>query len=405
MRLFLSSQDLGHHAELAHTMCAPGMRVAFIINAMDYVDPAIRLEKVDRKRQLFEDAGFHFDEVDLRDYFGKPEQLEVRLQDFDFAWCSGGNTFILRRAMRASGFDDILLKRLQEDSIMYGGSSAGSCVAAPSLHGIERGDRPDPDTVPADYPDSSIIWDGLNLVPFMMVPHCDQEWFSSEADATVQALQATNTPHELLNDGEVVIVDGDDTRVLRPNHEHSRYEPISQKPYCCVPTCLQIVLQRNGLPKPSQEEIGIELGLVVPPEYADEFENVTVRDEPIVSSGFGTRIQDPNYSVETLIEKKGWPFSFSRTLATQISDVNKLRDLLTDVESRNADALICYQNDRGYGHVVVFDRLIDNDVWFVDPSPNYDKWRSMSIAEVYKRIQAHGDVNSGGIWHLEKMGD
>lgn len=403
MRLFLSSQDLGHHAELAYKMCGPGKRVAFIANAGDYTAPEERSEKVGRKKLLFEAAGFTFTEIDLRDYFGKPDQLAATLNDFDFVWCNGGNTFILRRAMRASGLDAILQERLKEDSIMYGGSSAGACICAPSLKGIDRGDRPSADVVPDEYPDKTTDWEGLGLVPFMIVPHCDQEWFSASADETVLSLEADNLPYQLLNDGEVVVVDGDTTTVLRPEPQNSRYRPIGQKPYCCVPTCIQMVLEKNGLPKLSQEAIGIELGLVVPPEYAEEFENVPVSETPVASSGFGTRIQDPDYSLEHLIEKEQWPFRLELKLASTIADEQALIDMLQAVEARDGDALICYQNDRSTGHVTVFNRMVNNKIDIIDPSPLHDKWRSLEIGDVYQRIRDHGDANVGGIWLLERV--
>lgn len=403
MRLFLSSQDLGHHAELAFEMCGPGKRVAFVMNAQDDLDAREREEKVARKKLLFESAGFTFQELDLRKYFGKQEALAAHLNDFDLVWCNGGNTFILRRAMHASGLDTILKKRLADDTIMYGGSSAGSCVCAPSLHGIERGDRPHPDVVPAGYPDVSTIWEGLDLVPFMIIPHGDQEWFSANIDPTILALQERGAPYQLLNDGEVVIVENGETKILQPNHDNTRYWPITQKPYCCVPTSLQMVLQKNQLPKLSQEVIGNELGLVVSPEYADEFEHVQVSEQPIVSSGFGTRIQDPDFSLERLIKKQKWPFILTKRLASNIDSEQTLRDILTIVERRDDDALICYQNDKGYGHVAVFDRVIDDKLRIVDPSPNDDKWREISMADMYARIQAHGDKNFGGVWLLERV--
>lgn len=402
MRLFLSSQDLGHHADLAYELCGPGKRAAIIVNAQDYLPEEERAEKVGRKIAMFSEAGFTAEELDLRDYFGKAHDLETYLQNIDLVWGNGGNTFILRRAMQASGLDEILKERLTDDSIMYGGSSAGSCVCAPSLKGIDHGDRPYPDVVPAAYPSKEIIWEGLGLVPFMVVPHCDQEWFNLNADETIKVLQAQKTAYVALNDGEVIIVDGAETRILQPAHESTRYRPISQKPYCCVPTSLQMALEKNGLPKLTQEAIGAQLGLVVPPAYADEFENVQVSEAPVVSSGFGTRIQDPAYSLEHLISEMQWPFALTKHLSSTLANEESLHRLLDSVESKDGDALICYQNDKGYGHVVVFDRIIDGQIRIVDPSPDFDKWREMSVSEVYDRIQKHGDKNMGGLWILER---
>lgn len=206
MRLFLSSQDLGNYADVAFKMCGPGKKVACILNAQDDVSSEERTDKLTRKRAMFEEAGFSFQELDLRNYFSKQTKLKPILKDFDFIWVNGGNTFILRRAMQASGFDTLIKELLAKDQIMYGGSSAGSCVCAPSLRGIDVGDRPHPDAVPDNYPNKEIIWDGLNLVPFMIVPHCDQDWFRESANESIKALEALGIEHIPLNDGEVVII-------------------------------------------------------------------------------------------------------------------------------------------------------------------------------------------------------
>lgn len=215
MRLFLSSQDLGNHADVAFEMCGPGKRVACILNAQDDVSIEERTDKLTRKRAMFEEAGFSFEELDLRKYFGKQAELKTKLKEFDLIWGNGGNTFILRRAMAASGFNSLIKEMLSNDDIMYGGSSAGSCVCAPSLRGIDRGDRPHPDAVPKGYPNKEIIWEGLGLVPFMVVPHCDQDWFIESADESVAALKALGVEYVPLNDGEVVTVNGSTKEILR----------------------------------------------------------------------------------------------------------------------------------------------------------------------------------------------
>lgn len=215
MRLFLSSQDLGNHPEVAFKMCGAEKRVACILNAADDVSLEERADKLARKKTMFEEAGFSFEELDLREYFGKQAELAAKLKNIDFVWGNGGNTFILRRAMQASGFDSIIKKLLSRDEIMYGGSSAGSCVCAPSLRGIDRGDRPHPDAVPDGYPNKSIIWEGLNLVPFMIVPHCDQDWFEESANESIKALEDLGFQYIPLNDGEVVIIDGNKKEILK----------------------------------------------------------------------------------------------------------------------------------------------------------------------------------------------
>lgn len=184
--------------------------------------------------------------------------------------------------------------------------------------------------------------------------------------------------------------------------EDTRYIPLTQQPYCCVPTSIQMVLYKNGLPLLSQEEIGLDLGLTVSAQEADLFYDVPAYDEPIVSSGFGTRIQDPDYGLEKLIQKREWPFELSLFLASSLQSREAFIELLTDAEAHDNDVLLCHQNDRGYGHVVVFDRLTDEGVRIVDPSPSHAKWRTIEVDDMYDRIVRHGDNNYGGAWVLKQ---
>lgn len=185
--------------------------------------------------------------------------------------------------------------------------------------------------------------------------------------------------------------------------QDSRYVPFVQQPYCCVPTCLQMVAYKNKLPVLSQEYIGAKLGLVVPPEDAGYFYNVAVSEKPVVSSGYGTRIQDSDYSLETFLATEQWPLKVIQKLASTLTSESVLFEQLSQVEADQGDALICLQNDRGYGHVMVFDRLVSDGIRVIDPSPQHAKWRTLPVAEVYDRIQRHGDDNFGGLWVLERL--
>lgn len=63
--------------------------------------------------------------IDLKEYFNQQEHLEQRVESLDLLWVCGGNTFILRHAMKLSGLDEILRKFHQKKHpLIYGGESA-----------------------------------------------------------------------------------------------------------------------------------------------------------------------------------------------------------------------------------------------------------------------------------------
>lgn len=205
MRLFLSSQGFGNHADRLLKMMGHNKKVLFVDNAKDYLADSERTAHVAKKRLEFEHVGLQFEELDLRDYFGKKNDLAQRLDGVGLLFMSGGSTFILRRAMKYSGLDELIIDNLARDTFVYAGSSAGSCVAAPHLHGTEYGDPPD--KIPAGYQDE-VIWSGLGLVDFHIVPHYLSDWFGASAHQMEQYCKDHDVPYITLTDGQVYVVDG-----------------------------------------------------------------------------------------------------------------------------------------------------------------------------------------------------
>ena len=169
MRLYLSSYRIGDSAGSLLALLSGGQeksqtfpvrprdrsdwgngpRAAIIENALDlYSEEAREMHQ----REIYDPAaelaslGIGSNRLDLRKYFGRAEALEAELAGYDLVWAVGGNAFVLRRAMQASGFDDVITRMLDKDQIVYGGFSAGAVVAAPSLCGMHLMD--DPNEVP-----------------------------------------------------------------------------------------------------------------------------------------------------------------------------------------------------------------------------------------------------------------
>jgi dipeptidase E len=203
MRLYLSSHGIGNHVDMLHEMVGANKKVLYIDNAKDDLDEAARAQHVTEKHAEFEKAGFDFYELDLRKYIGKSDLLAKIVAGAGLVWAGGGNTFLLRRAMKYSGLDTMLQNDLKKDLFVYGGSSAGSIVATKTLRGTEMGD--DPYVVPAGY-NEEIIWQGLGLLYLQLVPHFESEWFGDEAQAMVDYFEENGLKYATLKDGEVYVV-------------------------------------------------------------------------------------------------------------------------------------------------------------------------------------------------------
>jgi dipeptidase E len=210
MALYLSSFRMGDRFDELLAGLEPGAKVAVISNAVDFIPTE---ERADYLRTVFDPVrefvthGLNAIDIDLRGFFGKAKELDEMLADVRLVWAVGGNVFLLRRAMRASGLDDILKRRLARRSLIYGGWSAGAVVAGPTLRGIEIMDNPD--VVIATY-GMEPIRDGLGLIDYAIVPHFESDHPEAEsADRAHRYMTENAIKHTTLRDGEVIVISAD----------------------------------------------------------------------------------------------------------------------------------------------------------------------------------------------------
>lgn len=203
MKLFCASYKIGNATEDFRRLFA-GKRTALIANATDWhKDDVQRAEKVADEQVMFADHGGSLEDLDLRAYFGKSDLLAKVFAEYDAVWVRGGNTFTLRQAMFLSGFDHLLLDRVADPDFVYGGYSAGICILAPDLHGIELADEP---TVVV-YPDAPVLWDGLGIVPYSFLPHYQSDHEESAlVDTCLQYCIDHKIPFKALRDDEVLLL-------------------------------------------------------------------------------------------------------------------------------------------------------------------------------------------------------
>ncbi len=203
MHLYLSSFRFGDHASELRKL-AHGDQAVVIANALDYSDDVARKRAgTQREVEGLGELGFCAREIDLRAYFGRSEALRRDIAGDHLIWVMGGNAFLLRRAFKLSGLDEYLLARTGDDSIVYGGYSAGAIVVTPTLRGIELVDPPS--ATAAGY-DEEVIWDGVGLIPYSLAPHYKSAHSDSKAiDAVVDYFVANKMPFKALRDGEIII--------------------------------------------------------------------------------------------------------------------------------------------------------------------------------------------------------
>jgi dipeptidase E len=194
MRMYLSSFRLGDHPEQLVALTGEKRRVAVIANAMDAAPAEIRHDSVLREVTALTALGYQPTEVDLR-----TADPATALDGFGVVWVRGGNAFVLRAALAASGADVVLTDLIRTEAVVYGGYSAGCCVLAPSLRGLELVD--DPSAA------ATVHWDGLGILDYAFVPHYRSDHpESADVEKVAEHYLAAGVPHRLLRDGEAIVV-------------------------------------------------------------------------------------------------------------------------------------------------------------------------------------------------------
>ena len=219
MKLYLSSIRIPTPDDLAKLLgkSLQGASVALVPNAQDYYSKRARDFKVGDLVGYMEQLGLEVEAVDLRDY-NDAESLKKKLAGHDITWAMGGNTFVLRYEMRRSGFEKII-KELLEAGIVYGGDSAGALAAGLSIGGIELADEP-------QFAEE-VIEDGLELVPFVVLPHLDNPEFADVVPIVRELHQGRNELVE-LKDSQAVIFDGDKHWIVEAQSDSQAHEKESQ---------------------------------------------------------------------------------------------------------------------------------------------------------------------------------
>lgn len=148
---------------------------------------------------------FEAEALDLQNYFGNQKALRRKLESLGGLWVAGGNTFILRQAMKLSGFDELFPVLVAKDDFLYSGYSAGICILSPSLKPIEGIDDP------TDFPYPGIkeaIYEGLGVFDYAFLPHYDSDYVESIAiGKEVQRSIDNKCLFKALRDGDVIIIE------------------------------------------------------------------------------------------------------------------------------------------------------------------------------------------------------
>lgn len=182
----------------------------------------------------------------------------------------------------------------------------------------------------------------------------------------------------------------------------SPYKTITQKPYCCVPACISMVLDRRNIRHGSQEELGYELGLVVPKRDAHLLTKVRTGKKPI--AGYGTQVQKKKYSINNFFLKN--KIKLKETYYP-VEKIKNIKEFISENLKSNNDLIVCFDNKKLYGvgdggHVSLVQAINKDAVILVDPEKNVPKKRKVKLSELVTAMKYHGKKKRGGFWLISK---
>lgn len=206
MKLYLSSYKIGNRKfELEKWLeTSTNNKIFLITNSRDaFPDGERKVRGIESDTKELDDLGFDVELLDLRKYFGKKEQLKYDLKDIHAFYAVGGNTFVLRKAMKLSGFDELLIEYSCNPEYLYEGYSAGICCLCKDIKAIAIMDNPKVDPYDCGLPP---IYEGLGLVNPVLIPHFESDHKETKAASkAVKYCQENKISYTTLHDGEVLI--------------------------------------------------------------------------------------------------------------------------------------------------------------------------------------------------------
>ncbi len=202
MILYLSSQKFGDNdAFLKEWISNHSNKLLLIFNALDAKGKEKINNNIKEDTSLLEKIGFDVTVIDLKDYFAKHDELKHVCQNYSAFCVMGGNTFVLREALRYSGFDILLKEMSNSNNYLYIGYSAGSSVLSENLDIFKIVDEPI-----NFYNNGDIIYDGIGLINYVFIPHYKSDYHKAHLiDKIVDICERDNIVYKALRDGEIII--------------------------------------------------------------------------------------------------------------------------------------------------------------------------------------------------------
>jgi len=168
------------------------MKIGYVTTASKVARDKSFFEKI---KKAIKENGYYFEEIDIE---GKnKEELKNFFKNKNIIHIEGGNTFYLLKAIRETGFSEILKELLNEGKI-YIGTSAGAYIMCPTIEVANWDETGKNRFGVSDF-------SALNYVSFVLKTH-----YKNEMEKLVKnKMKNLKYPFRVLRDGQGILVKND----------------------------------------------------------------------------------------------------------------------------------------------------------------------------------------------------
>lgn len=157
---------------------------------------------VSSEKKALEKMGLLVDELEIST--AAVSEMTSKLQNNDFIYVTGGNTFFLLQELRKTGADKVIKEQITSGKL-YIGESAGSIVLSPNIEYVKDMDNP---KIASDLES----FDALNIIDFYPLPHKDSFPFKKTVEKIISKYQSV-LPLIPIGNSQAIMIDGDNVKV------------------------------------------------------------------------------------------------------------------------------------------------------------------------------------------------
>ena len=173
-----------------------------------FIPTASIVEKVNfyvgADKKTLEKLGLIVDELEISK--ASPDEVKTKMNNADYVFVEGGNTFFLLQELKRTGTDKLIIDHINKGKL-YIGASAGSMILSKDIEYVKHMDDP------AAAPELKNKFTALSIVDFCIVPHCTNFPFKKAAEKIMGEYSGKLDLRPISNN-QAVTVDDDTVEIL-----------------------------------------------------------------------------------------------------------------------------------------------------------------------------------------------